>query len=64
MLQIYGSLETLSPLKSVMHQKKLLLEMIELQYDSILHSSFNQEAVITFDSSLPVSQFSQLHKLA
>jgi hypothetical protein len=29
-----------------------------------LHSSFNQEALITFYASLPVSQSSQFHKLA
>jgi hypothetical protein len=32
--------------------QKLQLELIELQYDSILHSSFNQEALIF---CLPVS---------
>jgi hypothetical protein len=28
--------------------ENLQLELTELQYDSILHSSFNQEALITF----------------
>jgi hypothetical protein len=28
--------------------EKLNLQLIELQYDSILHCSFNQEALITF----------------
>jgi hypothetical protein len=42
----------------------LQLESTELQYDSILHSSFNQEFLIAFYASLPVSQFSELLKLA
>jgi hypothetical protein len=44
-------------------QEKLQLELIEPQYDSIFHSSFNQEALITFYASLPVSRFSELCKL-
>jgi hypothetical protein len=32
--------------------EKLQLELNELQYNSILHSSFNQEALITFFDSL------------
>jgi hypothetical protein len=35
--------------------EKLQLELTEVQYDSILHSSFNQEALINFYASLPVS---------
>jgi hypothetical protein len=38
----------------------LKLELIELQYDSILHSNFNQ---VGFYASLSVSQFSELCKL-
>jgi hypothetical protein len=63
MLQIYVSLKNHSPLKSCDVPEKLQLELIELQYNSILHSSFNQEASITFYASLPVvswlSQFWQ-----
>jgi hypothetical protein len=44
--------------------EKLQLELTELQYDTILCSSFNQEALITFYASLPVSRFSELWKLA
>jgi hypothetical protein len=43
---------------------KLKLELIKMQYDSILHNSFNQEALTTFHASLAVSQFSVLYKLA
>jgi predicted PolB exonuclease-like 3'-5' exonuclease len=54
-----------SPLKSQMLQKKLKLELIKLQqHDSTLLSSFNQEALITFYASLPLSRFSDLRKLA
>jgi hypothetical protein len=41
-------------------REKLQVELTELQYDSILHSSFNQETLIIFYASLPVSQFSKL----
>jgi hypothetical protein len=44
--------------------EKLHLELTELQYDSILYSSFNQQALITICASLPISQFSELRKLA
>jgi hypothetical protein len=44
--------------------EKLQSELIELQYDSILYSSFNQEALIMFYASLAVSQFSELRKSA
>jgi hypothetical protein len=40
--------------------EKFQLELI----DSILYNSFNQEALITFYASLPVSWFSELCKLA
>jgi hypothetical protein len=63
MVQIYISLKPV--LREVSDApEKLQIELIELQYDSILHSSFNQEALITFYASLPVSQSSQFHKLA
>jgi hypothetical protein len=39
---------------SVMLPEKLQLELSELQYDSILRSSFNQEALITLYAFLPV----------
>jgi hypothetical protein len=35
-----------------------------VQYDSILHSSFNQEALINFYASLPVSWLPELCMLA
>jgi hypothetical protein len=44
--------------------EKYELELIELQYDSILRGIFNQEALITFYVYLPVSRFSVLPKLA
>jgi hypothetical protein len=44
--------------------EKLQPELTELQYDSILYSSFNQEALITFYDTLPVSQYFQFHKFA
>jgi hypothetical protein len=44
--------------------KKLQLELTKPQYDSILHSSFNQVASIAFYASLPVSRFSELCKSA
>jgi hypothetical protein len=44
--------------------EKLQLELLELQYDSILRSSFNQEALLTFYASLPVSRLSEFRKLA
>jgi hypothetical protein len=40
------------------------IELTEQQYDSIPHSSFEQEALLTFHASLTVSQFSDLLKLA
>jgi hypothetical protein len=40
--------------------EKLQLGLIELQYNSIMLISFNQEALITY-ASLPISQFSELH---
>jgi hypothetical protein len=43
--------------------EKLQLELTKLQYDSILHSSFNHEALITSFASLPVSRLSELCKL-
>jgi len=43
--------------------EKLELELIKLQYDSFPCSSFNQEGLITFYASLPVSEFCELHKL-
>jgi hypothetical protein len=39
------------------------LELAELQCDSILRDSFNQEYFITFYAPLPVSLFSELRKL-
>jgi hypothetical protein len=33
------------------------LELIALQYDSFLRSSFNQESLIALHGSLPVGQF-------
>jgi hypothetical protein len=44
--------------------EKMQLELIELQYDSILCSSFNQEASITLYVSLPVFRFFELCTLA
>jgi hypothetical protein len=40
--------------------EKLQVEMVELQYHSILHSSFKQEASIAVCAPLPVSQFPEL----
>jgi hypothetical protein len=36
----------------------------ELQYDSVLGSILTHEALINFHASSPVTQFSELHKLA
>jgi hypothetical protein len=44
--------------------EKLQFEVTELQYDTVLRSSFNQEALVTFCASLPVSRFAMLCKLA
>jgi hypothetical protein len=44
--------------------EKLQPKLIELQYDSVLRSSFNQEALITSYTSLPASWFSVVCKLA
>jgi hypothetical protein len=44
--------------------EKLKLELTELQYDSILPRSFNQEALITFYVVLPVSRFYELRNVA
>jgi hypothetical protein len=45
-------------------QKEFYLNRLNCStYDPILRSSFNQEALITFYTSLPVSQFSELRKL-
>jgi hypothetical protein len=39
-------------------------ELNELQFDSILHSSFRQEVLITLYASLHTSQFSEFSKLS
>jgi hypothetical protein len=44
--------------------EQLQLELTELQYDWILLGSSNQEALITFYASSPVSRSSDLCKLA
>jgi hypothetical protein len=44
--------------------KNFQLQLIRLQYDSILHNSSNQETLITFHASLLVPWFSELCKLA
>jgi hypothetical protein len=44
--------------------EKLQFELIELQYDSFMRNSFNQEALTFLHASLPVSRFSELRKLA
>jgi len=49
-----------SPAEDSNAPEKLQLVLNELWYDSILHSSFNQKALITFHASLPVSQLSEL----
>jgi hypothetical protein len=43
--------------------EKLQLELIELQYDSILLRSFKWKVLITFYASLAASWFSELYKL-
>jgi len=57
-------LENHSPSKSSDAPEKSQPEWTELQYNPILCRSFNQETLITFYASLPLSRFSELHKLA
>jgi hypothetical protein len=44
--------------------EKLQLKLVELRYDSILYSSFKQEASITLYASLPVPQFSLVRTIS
>jgi hypothetical protein len=52
------SVKTHTPVVISDEPEKLQLQLTELQYDSILRSSFKQEAWITFYAALPVSWFS------
>jgi hypothetical protein len=61
MLQIYlvRTFENPFSIEASVSAEKLPLELIQLQYDSILRG-FNQEALITFYASLPVSRLSSV----
>jgi hypothetical protein len=59
MLQTYVSFETHSPFKSVMLKKNNNLNSLQC-FESVLHSSFDEEALFTSYASLPVSRFSEL----